>query len=315
MWSLSIVVILLVTMIIGCAPAAPVEPQIITQIVEVPKEVIVEVTPTPEPLGEGAKVVIRVGSGDSGEGLNPHQEIIANFEKENPDIIVQLEAVAGNDYYTRLLTQIAAGDAPDIMQIGDDAVPMFVSKGAFLPLDDFINGTYPLDTSVYMPGLLVPGQYQGKQYFLTKDFSTLAVYYNKKIFDQYKVAYPTDDWTWQDFLDTAQKLTIDENADGTPEVSVAFGEFIVYGVARPAGTGSCGVSSLNHEAVYDPVEYHAIVESFLYQLLEVSGSLGHIIIKLDGDVAHAGLQEDSARCGLLFGGEAACCQQNQGDNG
>jgi len=220
-WTLPVIFILLASMLAGCTtptPAAPAEPQVITQIVpqEVVKEIVV--TATPAPTQEGGKTVIRVGTGDSGEGLNPHQEIIAAFEKANPDIIVQLEAVSGNDYYTRLLTQIASGDAPDIMQIGDDAVPMFVSKGAFLPLDDYITGNYPLDLSVYMPGVMDPGKYQGKTYFLPKDFSTLSVYYNKKIFDQYGVDYPQDGWTWEDFLSTAQKLTIDENKDGTPEV-------------------------------------------------------------------------------------------------
>lgn len=216
-WSIPVILILLAGMISGCAtptPAAPVEPQVVTQLV--PQDVVV--TATPAPTQEGGKTVIRIGTGDSGEGLNPHQEIIAAFEKANPDIIVQLEAVAGNDYYTRLLTQIASGDAPDIMQIGDDAVPMFVSKGAFLPLDDFITGKYPLDMSVFLPGMTDPGTYQGKTYLLTKDFSTLAVYYNKKIFDQYGVAYPQDGWTWDQFLETAQKLTIDENKDGTPEI-------------------------------------------------------------------------------------------------
>ena len=179
-------------------------------------------TPAAEPAADadtaGKVTVIRLGTGDSGEGLNPHQEIIAAFEKENPDIRVQLEAVSGNDYYTRLLTQVASGNAPDIMQIGDDAVPMFVSKGAVIPLDDFIKGQYPLDMGIYLPGMAEPGQYQGKQYFLPKDFSTLAVYYNKKLFDQYGVAYPQEGWTWEDFLSTAQQLTIDENNDGTPEV-------------------------------------------------------------------------------------------------
>jgi len=214
----------------GCAPSAPPTPEVITveKTVEVPVEVTVEktvevikevlVTPTPEPMAEGAKIILRVGTGDSGEGLNPHQEIIAAFEKANPDILVQLEAVAGSDYYTRLLTQIAAGDAPDIMQIGDDAVPMFVSKGGFLALDDYITGAYPLDTSIYLPGTLKPGSYKGVQYFLPKDFSSMAVYYNKKIFDQYKVAYPTDDWTWDDFLKTAQELTKDTNGDGNTDI-------------------------------------------------------------------------------------------------
>ena len=219
-WIVPASLIILSLLIAACATpvAAPAEPQVITQIVkeEVIKEVIV--TATPEPKPEGAVTVIRLGTGDSGEGLNPHQQIIANFEKENPDIIVQLEAVAGSDYYARLFTQIASGDAPDIMQIGDDAVPNFVSKGAVIPLDDFINGEYPLDTSIYLPGMIEPGQYKGIQYFLPKDFSTLAVYYNKKIFDQYGVAYPQEDWTWDDFLNTAQKLTIDENQDGVPEV-------------------------------------------------------------------------------------------------
>lgn len=172
-----------------------------------------------------AKIILRVGTGDSGEGLNPHQEIIAMFEEQNPDILVQLEAVAGRDYYARLLTQVAAGAAPDIMQIGDDAVAQFVQAGALLPLDDFINGEYPLDTSIYLPGLLEPGQYEGKQYMLPKDYSPLGLYYNKRVFDEFGVAYPTADWTWDDFLATAQALTQDTDGDGQTDV---------WGVQLPA---------------------------------------------------------------------------------
>ena len=187
--------------------------------VEVIKEIVVTATPAPEePPAEGAKVILRVGTGDSGEGLNPHQEIIARFEEANPDILVQLEAVAGRDYYTRLLTQIAADDAPDIMQIGDDAVPMFVDKGSFMALDDFMSGDYPLDTSIYLPGVLSPGQWEGQQWLLPKDFTPLGVYYNKMIFDEYGVEYPQDGWTWDDFLATAQALTKDVDGDGNTDI-------------------------------------------------------------------------------------------------
>ncbi|MGD8626671.1 MAG: sugar ABC transporter substrate-binding protein [Anaerolineae bacterium] len=189
----------------------------VTQVVEIEK--VVTATPEPEEApAEGAKIILRVGTGDSGEGLNPHQEIIARFEEENPDILVQLEAVAGRDYYTRLLTQIAAGDAPDIMQIGDDAVPMFVDSGAFLPLDGFIEGEYALDTGIYLPGVLEPGQWQGQQWLLPKDFTPLAVYYNKAIFDEYGVDYPQEGWTWQEMLDTAQALTRDLDDDGRTDL-------------------------------------------------------------------------------------------------
>ncbi len=228
---LALVFVMLAVLLSNCGPTPEPQVVVVTQVtekevevtreVEVPKEVEVTrevevekevvVTATPEPVPDDAKTILRVGTGDSGEGLNPHQEIIGNFEAENPDILIQLEAVAGSNYYTRLLTQIAAGDAPDIMQIGDDAVPMFVDKGALLPLDDFINGEYPLDPSIYLPGTFDPGQYKGQQWCLPKDFSPMAVYYNKKLFDEYGVEYPSEGWTWDDLLEKAQALTDPEN--------------------------------------------------------------------------------------------------------
>jgi multiple sugar transport system substrate-binding protein len=175
--------------------------------------VVVTATPTAPP--EGVKTVLRVGTGDSGEGLSPHLKIIELFEAANPDIQVQLEPVGSGDYYARILTQIAAGDPPDLLQIGDDAVPMFVDKGAFLPLDAFIaSEQYPLDTGIYLPGVMEPGQWDGAQYLLPKDFSPMAIYYNKKLFDAAGVPYPQDGWTWDDLLATAQQLT-QSDASGT----------------------------------------------------------------------------------------------------
>lgn len=187
----------------------------VTRVVAGTPEVVV-VTATPQPEATGAVTVIRAGTGDGGEGLTPHQQIIQNFEDKNPDVVVQLEPVSGRDYYARLFTQLAAKSAPDIIQVGDDAVPSFVTKGAFIPLDDYI-AQYKVDTSMYLPGLLEPGQIDGKQYLLPKDYSPLGVYYNKKLFDAAGLDYPKEGWTWDDLLATAQKLTKDTNNDGTPE--------------------------------------------------------------------------------------------------
>lgn len=169
-------------------------------------------------------IVLRAGTGDSGEGLTPHQTIIANFEDQNPDVLVQLEAIAGRDYYTRILTQIAADRAPDVMNIGDDAVPSFVERGAFLPLDDCLE-SLDFDRSVYLPGLLEPGIVDGELYFLPKDYSTLGVYYNKTLFDEAGIPYPEAGWTWDDMLETAQQLTQDTDGDGETDI---------WGVQLPA---------------------------------------------------------------------------------
>lgn len=202
---LMILVAMTMLLVAGCAP----------QEGGFVQTVVVTATPTARP--EGAKIVLRVGTGDSGEGLTPHFRIIEMFEAENPDIQVQLEPVGSGDYYARILTQIAAGDPPDLLQIGDDAVPMFVDRGAFLPLDDFITSAqYPLDTDIYLPGVMEPGKWNGAQYLLPKDFSPMAIYYNKKLFDEAGVPYPQEGWTWDDLLATAQQLTkIDANGNVT----------------------------------------------------------------------------------------------------
>ncbi len=175
------------------------------------------------PPAADSTIVIRAGTGDGGDGLTPHQQIIQNFEDQNPNIIVQLEPVSGRDYYARLLTQLAAKAAPDIMQIGDDAVPSFVSKNAFVPLDTYLKDIN-FDPSIYLPGLLDPGKINGVQYLLPKDYSPLAVYYNKTLFDAASVPYPVEGWTWEDLLATAQKLTVKD----------ASGNVTQWGIQLPA---------------------------------------------------------------------------------
>lgn len=175
--------------------------------------------------GAEGQIVLRVATGDSGEGLTPHQQIIDQFEAKNPNITVEIESVEGQDYYGRLLTEIAAGDAPDIMQIGDDALPKFVKQEALHPLGSFLNGSQSLNREIYLAELIEPGQWQGQQYLLPKDYSPLAIYYNKKIFDTYGVPYPEAGWTWDDFLTTAQALTQDTDGDSQPDV---------WGVQLPA---------------------------------------------------------------------------------
>lgn len=147
------------------------------------------------------EVTIRFGTWDSGDGAKVHQEVIAAFQKKFPNIKVQLESVP-DDYGTKLLTQMASGSAPDVFQIGDGDVGMFVNKGVVEDLS-----TYGIDKSIYYSNVYDVGVVNGKTYFLTKDYSPLVVYYNKALFDKYGVAYPKDGWTWKEFEETAKKLT------------------------------------------------------------------------------------------------------------
>lgn len=216
---------------------------------------------TPQAAQTPVTTVIRVGTGDSGAGLAPHQQIIQAYEDQNPGVIAQLEPVAGRDYYARLLTQLAAKAAPDIIQIGDDAVPSFVGKGAFVPLDECIaaNG---FDTSIYLPGLLAPGQVDGTQYLLPKDYSPLAVYYNKKLFDAAGVPYPSPDWTWDDLLSTAQALTDADQGTWGIQLPATWTTGFEYWVAAAGGKlisedGTTFVGYMDSPEVIRAVQFYA----------------------------------------------------------
>ncbi len=216
---LSILSILVVASLFmaACGPTTTPTPQTIIQTAPpvVQTQVVVQtsapevqiVTATPEaPKVSGT---VRIGSWDSGDGLKPINDSITSFQKAYPGVKVQLESVP-QDYGTKLLAQVASGTAPDVFQVGDGDVPNFAAKGMFEPLTDYIsgkNGGMPLDTSTLYPAVLAIGQVGGVQYLLTKDSSPLIIYYNKALFDAAGVDYPTDKWTWTEFLAAAQKLT------------------------------------------------------------------------------------------------------------
>jgi multiple sugar transport system substrate-binding protein len=57
------------------------------------------------------------------------------------------------------------------------------------------------------PALVKGLTYEGDQYFLPNTWNTMLIYYNTKMFDKAGLDKPSDDWTWEDFLQTAGKLT------------------------------------------------------------------------------------------------------------
>ena len=154
---------------------------------------------------------VRVATWESDAALEPWNKAIDSFEAAYPDIKVELEAVP-QEYGTKLLANMAAGTGPDVYQVGDGDVAKFVDQGIVEPLDPYISGDNGFDlNTTFFPAVAAFGQIGGQTYLLTKDFSPLVLYYNKDMFDAAGVDYPTADWTWDDLLSAAEKLTDDSH--------------------------------------------------------------------------------------------------------
>ena len=136
---------------------------------------------------------------------------IKDFIKANPDIKVKQIRVPGDDYNTKLNQMIVGGTAPDVMLTQEADYVRFAKNGVTMKLDDKLKDL-GIDKSDFQPAVTdITNQVDG-YYGFPQGFATEIMYYNKDMFDAAGVAYPTDDWTWDDYTAAAEKLT---KADGS----------------------------------------------------------------------------------------------------
>ncbi len=146
--------------------------------------------------------------------------IIAAFEAENPNITVETQTASFDDYFTSLQTQVAGGTPPDTFELNYENFVTYARSGALLDL-----GAFDIDASRYYPLALEGFTDGGTQYGLPATFSDVVLIYNKTLFDEAGLDYPTADWTWEDELAAAEALTdADAGVWGTLQ-PVSFFEF------------------------------------------------------------------------------------------
>lgn len=115
-----------------------------------------------------------------------------------------------SDYYIKISTYIASKKTPDFFWLTQELISKYASLGAIADITEPFSNSSVLRPDQFYEGVLASAEYQGKCYGLPWIANPLMVYYNKKLFDDASVPYPspTDDWTWAEFIETAKKLTM-----------------------------------------------------------------------------------------------------------
>lgn len=142
--------------------------------------------------------------------LPVHEQIAAAFEAENPDVEVDIQVVPWGNYWDKLQTAVAGGEAYDVFWMNGPNLPVYAGNGVLMNLQERVAAD-GVDTSVYPRSLVELYSLDGNLYGLPKDFDTIALFYNKDMFDAAGIDYPTADWTWDDLKAAAQTLTTDGN--------------------------------------------------------------------------------------------------------
>jgi ABC-type glycerol-3-phosphate transport system substrate-binding protein len=140
--------------------------------------------------------------------LKGFREVADEFEKIHPDTRVEIiDVPVGQREW--LVTQLTAGQAPEILNVNVENVWQDVQKGWYIPLDKYLEAPNPYvkpgepgsrqwwDLFKYQDISRSKAAPDGKMYCITLDMIETGIIYNKKIFAKLGLQPPKD---WEDFM-------------------------------------------------------------------------------------------------------------------
>ncbi|CAI1573643.1 ABC transporter substrate-binding protein [Serratia marcescens] len=158
----------------------------------------------PTLLHAADKITLRYAVWDRNQ-LPAEQEIAKHFEQANPDIKIEIELTPSAQYFVKLDSAAGGGVAPDIFWINMPYFVQYAKNGIMEPLAPYIKDS-GLKLDDVVASSVKAYQYDGQQMAIPRDVDSIAVWYNKKLFDQAGVSYPTSDWSWDDLKNKATAL-------------------------------------------------------------------------------------------------------------
>lgn len=192
------------------------------------------------PADEPAGSVAPAADGSGAEGTvtfclesakkTAFEPFIEAFEKEYPDIDVEVLWDKDDN------TLIAANKAPDLIKSGD--IHVSSSRDLLLDLTPYMErDEQEINSDDFFPATLESLKVDGALLAMPTSFNVGLLYYNKTLFDEAGVTYPSDDWSQDDFIKAGQALTKQENGKysqwGCTTVLGWWGEWLVH--VRQAG--------------------------------------------------------------------------------
>lgn len=129
--------------------------------------------------------------------------LIKQYESENPNIKFERTYIPFADLKTKLLQGIAGNSLPDIVVIDNPDHQSFIEAGVFADITKEVEEWGQADK--YYQGAMDSAKLDGKYYGIPNNSNALAIYYNKKMFEQASITKTPQNW--DEFAETAKKLT------------------------------------------------------------------------------------------------------------
>jgi len=206
-------------------------PQVVVETVVVENTVVVKETVIAAPAKtyeEGTLNILVCCSGP--DEIAAKEEFNQRFAAARSGVTVNLEPMpAGQNYFEKLQTVIAAGTAPDIYDMWEGYVQPYAQNGALMNMDPFLEKDPILKKTDFWEGMLPGALWEGNMYALVFGVmpGPVSLYYNKDLLDAAGVTYPTNDWTWDQMREAAKALTIGAETGAPSQYGLVFANWFV----------------------------------------------------------------------------------------
>jgi multiple sugar transport system substrate-binding protein len=138
-----------------------------------------------------------------------YQQLAAQFHELYPNITIEFQDVPAEEMRTKLLTQVAANNPPDVAFMDQGSVGEFASRGALLNLDSYIAESTAINLDDYVDAFLDASIYEGSAYGLPIDAETTGLFYRTDLFEAAGIEAPPT--TWEELREDAALLTDPDN--------------------------------------------------------------------------------------------------------
>jgi multiple sugar transport system substrate-binding protein len=172
---------------------------------------------------DGEPVVITVAL-QVGPEADAHKRLANEFERQHPNIQVQIEEIARSVYSTQMSTALSGGsDQYDVVMFSTAHFPLWQAGGWIEPLDsylaapDFDQDAYDLED--FPAGIRNIFTRDGRLYGLPQEASAYLLFYRKDLLRRYGVQEPPQEgWSWDEYIDAAQTVQEGLSRDGLSDM-------------------------------------------------------------------------------------------------
>ncbi len=136
------------------------------------------------------------------------QAICDAYTAKNPDVVIEVQVTSWTEYWTKLEAAAESNTMPDIFWMHTNQILYYSDFGMLADVTDLYDDVDPNFYNEHFSEISrnnASGS-NGRLYGVPKDKDNIILVYNKEMFDAAGVAYPDDDWTWDDMTDASAKI-------------------------------------------------------------------------------------------------------------